>query len=128
LKDKLEHYSLTQDHVIDSFKNLQKIIIGPWAHQTIGSRLTGDRQYPESVNEITKIDIGNVNLANVALGTLINSDLITWFRYNLNYNTDQVIKEPKFVIRAGTQMARLFIGPPNQNSGNGLCGAFFEND
>lgn len=110
IEGQIRTLQLTQDHVIDSFKHLQKIIIGPWAHQTIGSRLTGDRQYPESVNEITKIDIGNVNLANVALGTLINSDLITWFRYNLNYNTDQKIGEPKFVIRAGTRWQDFLLG------------------
>jgi predicted acyl esterase len=100
----------TQNEVLDSFRRVQKIIVGPWAHQTIGSRTTGDRTYPETVNDITKIDIGNVNLNNVPLGQLIESDLITWFRYNLNFNSDQKIGEPKFIIRAGTRWQPFILG------------------
>jgi len=100
----------TQDHVLDSFKRIQKIIIGPWAHQTIGSRTTGDRTYPNSVNDITKVDLGNIDLNSVPIGQLIQSDLITWFRYNLNHNTDQRIGEPKFIIRAGTRWQEFIVG------------------
>jgi predicted acyl esterase len=99
-----------QEAVADSFKRLQKIIIGPWAHQTIGSRITGDRTYPETVNDLTKIDLGNVNVNNVPIGQLISSDLVTWFRYNLNYKSDQKIGEPKFVIRAGTRWQNFLLG------------------
>lgn len=96
---------------LDSFKNLQKIVIGPWAHQTVGSTTTGDRTNNSNVNDITKIDLGNVNLSGgLPLGKLVTSDIITWFRYNLNYNTDKVIGEPKFIIKAGTRWQDFSFG------------------
>lgn len=110
IEGSIKTLQFTQKHVIDSMKPLQKIIIGPWAHQTIASRETGDRIYPVNASEITKVDISDVNFSNVPLGQLISSDFITWFRYNLNYNTDQVIKEPKFIIRAGTEWQDFVFG------------------
>ncbi len=96
---------------------LQKIIIGPWAHQTVGSRTSGDRQidpvtgrdsrYPENVGDIMKVDLGSVDLNNVPLDKIVTSDLITWFRYNLNYRTDQQIGEPKFILRESHRWQKL---------------------
>jgi predicted acyl esterase len=83
--------------------NLQKIIIGPWAHQTIASRETGDRFYPKNVTDITKIDISEFNIDNIPLDQLVASDIITWFRYNLNYNADHNVGEPKFFIKESQQ-------------------------
>ena len=82
-------------------KNLQKIVIGPWAHQTIASTHTGDKTYPHNVTDITKIDItnlgGDLNLADIS-----QSELISWFRYNLNYNGYNRLGEPKVLIPQST--------------------------
>ncbi len=99
------------------YAKMQKSVIGPWAHQTVGSRESGDRRidpvtgrdsrYPENVSEITRVDLGDVELDNIPLDKIISSDLITWFRYNLNYNSDIKLGEPKFIIREGTRWQKL---------------------
>lgn len=80
-------------------KLMQKMVIGPWAHQTIASRVSGDRLYPQNVTDLTKIDLSNFNINNVPINEIVKSDLVTWFRYNLNYNADYFVGEPKFIIR-----------------------------
>lgn len=110
IEGSIKSLQFTQKYVTDSMKPLQKIIIGPWAHQTIASRTTGDRTYPENAADITKIDISDINFSNVPLGKLITSDFLTWFKYNLNYNTDKVVGDPKFIIRAGTEWQPFAFG------------------
>lgn len=80
-----------------SIRNLQKLVIGPWAHQTTGGRTTGDRTYPANVGELIGInldDFGN----NLDLGKAINSEIVGWFRYNLNYIPGRELGEPKVII------------------------------
>ena len=91
-------------------KSLQKIAIGPWAHQTIAQRTTGDRTYPENVNDITQIDLTNFSLNNLPLSAVLESDLITWYRYNLNYNAQNFVGEPKFIIRQSYEWQYLGYG------------------
>ncbi len=80
-------------------KLMQKSVIGPWAHQTIASRVSGDRIYPKNVTDLTKIDLSNFDINSVPINEIVKSDLVTWFRYNLNYNPDYLVGEPKFIIR-----------------------------
>jgi predicted acyl esterase len=80
-------------------KLLQKVVVGPWAHQTIASRVSGDRIYPENVTDLTKIDLSKFNINSVPINEIVKSDLVTWFRFNLNYNSDYYVGEPKFIIR-----------------------------
>jgi predicted acyl esterase len=44
----------TYDALSSPNKQLQKIVIGPWAHQTTGGRESGDRIYPKNVTDLTK--------------------------------------------------------------------------
>ncbi len=83
----------------DTLKKMQKLVIGPWAHQTIASRASGDRVYPKNVTDLTKIDLSDFDINSVPINEIVQSDLVTWFRYNLNYHPDYTIGEPKFVIR-----------------------------
>ncbi|HRH57143.1 MAG TPA: CocE/NonD family hydrolase [Chitinophagales bacterium] len=98
----IETHKFIQDNITQK-KNLQKIVIGPWAHQTIASSRTGDKTYPKNVTDITKIDItnigsgGDINIADIA-----KSELISWFRYNLNYNGYNKVGEPKVLIPKAT--------------------------
>ena len=55
----LETHKFIQDNITQK-KNLQKIVMGPWAHQTIASTRTGDKTYPKNVTDITRIDISNL--------------------------------------------------------------------
>lgn len=105
-------------------KQMQKSVIGPWAHQTIASRASGDRIYPKNVTDLTKIDLSNFDINDVPINEIVQSDLVTWFRYNLNYHPDYNVGEPKFVIRESNDwqllghdntLGDLFIRVPSED-------------
>lgn len=95
---------------------LQKLILGPWAHQTIGSRTTGDmripspgelapngqplpdRRYKTNVSDILGFDLGNLDQNNLNVADVLKSEVISWFRYNLNYNAYANIGMPTVFI------------------------------
>ncbi|MBN8703356.1 MAG: CocE/NonD family hydrolase [Bacteroidetes bacterium] len=84
-------------------KKLQKILIGPWAHGTIGSRETGDmvgaNKYPENVLDGIGVNISGDN-EDVSITDVLKSEFVSWYRYNLNYNPSQYLGDPKFMIPA----------------------------
>lgn len=59
-------------------RHYQKLILGPWAHQTIGSQKTGDVTYKENVGDVIGVTFDNLSTSNV--GDIGKSELITWFR------------------------------------------------
>ncbi|MCS7073828.1 MAG: hypothetical protein NZ108_05120, partial [Bacteroidia bacterium] len=65
-------------HLSPRNKHRQKIVIGPWAHQTIASTKTGDVTYRDNVSEVGGINIDNFSVNNI--GDVGNSELILWFR------------------------------------------------
>jgi predicted acyl esterase len=111
---------------------LQKLVIGPWAHQTIGSRESGDmrparpgettpsgqplpnRLYPENVTDVIGFDLGNVTETNVNVSDVLRSEIISWFRYNLNYNDYANIGLPTVLIPKSDRWQR--ITPPGSSS------------
>ncbi|MBI2967687.1 MAG: T9SS type A sorting domain-containing protein [Bacteroidetes bacterium] len=86
-----------RDYVL-RLKKMQKIVIGPWAHQTIGQLTTGDMTYKENVIDITKVNPDEIDLNNLPINEALQSEFLTWFRYALNYNEYKTIGEPKFFI------------------------------
>lgn len=99
----------TVSNIQSENKNLQKLAIGPWAHQTTATLTTGDRTYPANVNDITQINLNNFSLNNLPLNEVLSSDLITWYRYNLNYKAGNYLGEPKFIIQQSHQWQFLGI-------------------
>ncbi len=91
-------------------KDMQKLVIGPWAHQTIAARKSGDRIYAKNVTDLTRIDLSDFDINNVPINDIVKSDLVTWFRYNLNFDADHNIGEPKFIIRESQQWQKLGNG------------------
>lgn len=90
---------------------LNKVILGPWAHQTISSRTTGDQTYKENVTELTKIDISSIDGANIDVAAIAKSELISWFRYNLNYhNSTAIVGEPKVRIPENDIWQKVITG------------------
>lgn len=94
---------------IDTWKNMrqyvnpdvaerQKIVIGPWAHQTIGGRTTGDLTYPPNVSDIIGIAIDDVDINNIDVPAIAQSEILSWFRSQLNYNQDFYIGEPVYRV------------------------------
>jgi hypothetical protein len=80
-------------------KYLQKLIIGPWAHQTIGSLRTGDMEYKDNVYDVLGVDLDEFSDNEIPIGKAVNSELIQWYRYNLNYDSTQYLGEPKAFIK-----------------------------
>ncbi|MGE0634866.1 MAG: CocE/NonD family hydrolase [Bacteroidia bacterium] len=76
----------------------QKLVIGPWAHQTIGSKTTGDRTYPDNISDLLGFDFDEVSADNTPISKVLKSEVIAWFRYNLNYQNENYLGEPKCVI------------------------------
>ncbi len=107
----IETFNLMKHHLSPTKgnKNKQKIVIGPWAHQTISSTVTGDVKYPDNVKDVTRIDLndfgGDINVA-----ALAQSELISWFRYNLNRNKMANIGEPKIKIPASDKWQKIGNG------------------
>jgi predicted acyl esterase len=95
----LETFNLQRAHMNPVYGNRDKIkiVMGPWAHQTIASRTTGDMTYPENVIDITKVDISNFG-DNLNIAEIAKSELIGWFRYTLNYNDYANIGEPTIFL------------------------------
>jgi len=106
----IETWSLMRQHLDPNKKNkyLQKLIIGPWAHQTIGSLTTGDMTYKSSVYDVLGIDLDAFSETDLPIAQAVNSELIQWFRYNLNYDSTQYLGEPKAFIKASSTWSPLF--------------------
>ncbi len=103
-----ETWSNMRKHLSPENRNLQKIVIGPWAHQTIGNRTTGDRTYPENVIDVMGINFDDFNTNDLKISKALNSELIGWYRYNLNYRAEQYIGEPTFILPETQNLIPLF--------------------
>ena len=81
---------------------LQKLVIGPWAHQTIGQRTTGDMTYPSNIIDLIGLNFDEFTGDNIPIGKALKSELIAWFRHNLNYEETAFLGEPMCVIPKNT--------------------------
>jgi len=106
-----ETWSNMRKHLSPTNRNLQKLVIGPWAHQTIGNRTTGDRTYPENVIDVMGINFDDFNTNDLKISKALNSELIGWYRYNLNYRAEQYIGEPTFILPETQNLIPLFELP-----------------
>jgi predicted acyl esterase len=97
----IETWAYMRKYLDPSKKNrrLQKLIIGPWAHQTIGQTATGDLQYPDNVTDLIGLNFDDFDASqDIPISKALKSELIGWYRYNLNYQDEYYIGEPKAVI------------------------------
>ena len=88
-------------------RELQKLVLGPWAHQTIGSTTTGDRTYPDNVNDLLGINFDDFSETNIPIDKP-DSEVIGWFHYNLNYHPEE------FIGRVILQNLTIYIQLPIQ--------------
>ncbi len=61
----------------DTARQFQKLVIGPWAHHTIGKTTTGDMTYPENSNDVLGPDFTSKK---PNIPRLLGSEPIQWFR------------------------------------------------
>jgi predicted acyl esterase len=92
----IETFNHMASNIEDSLAKLQKLVIGPWAHQTISSLSTGDMNYKDNAAEITKFDIEDIE--SVSLSSVMESELIQWYRYTLNNNSYKKIGDPTYIF------------------------------
>jgi predicted acyl esterase len=86
-----------------------KLVVGPWAHQTITEQTSGDVTYPESVLDITKVSISSLG-DNLDLGAAIGSELFSWYRYSLNRAEGVNAGEPKFFLPKNNKWQNVIQG------------------
>jgi len=84
----LETWRLMRKFNTNRIRQNQKIVIGPWAHQTIGGRETGDLTYPENIQDILGFNVGDFDVDNIDLADFTSSEILSWFRMHLNYNNE----------------------------------------
>lgn len=89
----------------------QKLVIGPWTHQTIGTKNVGDVVYPDNVYDILNIDL-NVNPATALtngdfLHNVYTSELLAWFRKYLGGEPFFIIPESDVWQPLGGDMIRV---------------------
>jgi len=90
-------------------KNKIKLVMGPWAHQTITDRTTGDVTYPENVLDITSVSLSDFG-ESTDLGGAANSEIFGWYRYTLNETPDNRIGEPKFILPRSNDWQKVLNG------------------
>ncbi len=90
----IETWRLMKESISPKSAALQKLIIGPWVHQTIGGTKTGDLEYKENTTDILGFDISD-DLEDLAVEDILRSEIVKWFRYALNYNDFANIGLPK---------------------------------
>ena len=87
-------------HIEDSLAKLQKLVIGPWAHQTVSSLSTGDMNYKDNALNITRFNLEQIEDAD--FGSILKSELIQWYRYTLNYNDYKSVGDASYIFPENT--------------------------
>jgi predicted acyl esterase len=92
-------WNFMMKHTQAPAKNTQKLVIGPWAHQNIGSRTVGDmkrvgdvdHRYPVAVDAIAGTNLEALDIE--TLPRLASSEIVGWFRNHLG--GEPTVKLPK---------------------------------
>lgn len=108
---------------IETFNNIrkanpllqQRMIIGPWTHQTIGMDVVGDVTYPSNVLDLLRINL-NMNpndmlTDSTLLNNLYSSEIIGWYRKHLGGEPFFIIPESSIWQSIGTSSVRI----PSEN-------------
>jgi predicted acyl esterase len=94
-----------RNHISAQSKQLQKLVIGPWAHQTVSQRTTGDITYPDNVTILLGIDLANLENIAETESNIFDTELYKWFRQTLNHNIGY--SNPKFIIPESSEWQPL---------------------
>lgn len=74
-------------------KNFQKVVIGPWSHNTNGSSTTGDVTYPDSWGNVNSMSLDGMETEQVI--KIHNEEMEQWFRKFLSGGQAPVFHLPK---------------------------------
>ncbi len=95
----IETYHQIMQNTSEENQKMQKMVIGPWSHGTIGMDSVGDLRFPESVFDINILygDISD-NTDNIRVDKIVESEVLSWLRHLLNYEENNFLAEPKVLI------------------------------
>jgi len=95
----IDTWQRVMNHTSEENQQLQKLVIGPWTHGTIGMDSVGDLRFPESVFDINILygDISD-NPDNIRVDKIVESEVLSWLRHLLNYTDENYLAEPKVMI------------------------------
>lgn len=89
---------------------VQKLMIGPWTHQTIGTPEVGDVVFPDNVNDIIginfDIDLDNLDTTNI-VAAIFKSELLAWYRKHLGGEPFFIIPESEVWQDLGANSVRV---------------------
>lgn len=89
----------------------QKLVIGPWTHQTIGAKAVGDEVYPDNVFDVLGFDLDIDTDSLLADSNLLNdiyeSELMSWYRTHLGGEPYFFIPESNIWQPLGTNLVRV---------------------
>lgn len=90
---------------------MQKLVIGPWTHQTIGTKEVGDMIYPDNVYDVMNVDL-NIDPNTVltdpdVVNNLYKSELLNWYRLHLGGEPFFIIPESNVWQALGTNQVRV---------------------
>ena len=84
INGQIETFQQARKHLSPENRSRQKLVIGPWTHQTIGQTevgdMTGPTAYPAQVQDVLGIAISDLSLTGTSLNQVFNSELLQWFR------------------------------------------------
>ncbi len=108
INGQIETFNKTRD---ENPSTMQKLVIGPWTHQTIGADSVGDVIYPDNVLDVIGIDIANFGDNYLNDSTFFNklyvSEALNWFRTNLGGEPYFIIPESSVWQQLGTYEVRV---------------------
>lgn len=116
----IQTWSYLMRHLPPSIKKYQKLIIGPYAHQTVGGRSTGDmrilpdgrdHRYPPNVIETFNLtDLTDFEFYNAA--RIVDSEMFRWFRYFLGTPTFQLLPDTAWQYLGNNQGVEMWLRVP----------------
>ncbi len=95
----IDTYHQIMEHTSAENQQMQKLVIGPWSHATIGMDSVGDMRFPASVFDVNILygDISD-NTDNIRVDKIVESEVLSWMRDRLNYQAENYLLEPKVLI------------------------------
>ncbi|TAL62658.1 MAG: T9SS type A sorting domain-containing protein [Bacteroidetes bacterium] len=101
----IETWNYMRKYLSPSLPNrkLQKLIIGPFVHEpyrTAGNMaIVGDMRYPSNAADVVNIRFSEeLDTVNISFQKILKEEWLSWMRYNLNYNPNKYLGEPKFIL------------------------------
>lgn len=100
----IETYQNIMKHTSVKTQKNQKLVIGPWTHSSIALDTAGDLKFPASIHDVK---VANREVLTNNYNELLQGDLVSWYRYLLNYDPNNYIGEPKVLLRESSKWQNL---------------------